>query len=109
MRRHARVGCLTLCLAWASTGCTGSADSPGGGDAAERNDAGDAGAADLDGTVPEGIQPTTTPDNFGCAVHHSATGWGMGGAAHEPSSGLCGGLFLACALAALATSRRRSR
>jgi hypothetical protein len=79
----------------------GAALGPARASAAPASDGGDEGGADAASdaeTTPEGIQPTTTPDNLGCAA-----------AARGTSSGLPPAAGLALVVAGIAAARRARR
>jgi hypothetical protein len=79
----------------------GAALGPARASAAPLSDGGDDGGADAASdadTTPEGIQPTTTPDNLGCAA-----------AARGPTSALPPAAGLALVLSGIAAARRARR
>lgn len=94
------VGATAIAPAWAANP-TGTGDAAAA-DASAAPDAADA-ADDDAGLPPEGIQPTTTPDNLGCMMHAIPTSDDSGG---KGASG--GSLVVLGAVAAVAMARKRA-
>lgn len=101
---------LFASLFCALVGATMAASAHAANPAASGGDAG-ADAADDAGTdadvPPEGIQPTTTPDNLGCTMHAIRSEYESGGGA-VPRGAVPGQLVIAAGALAMVLGRRRA-
>jgi hypothetical protein len=101
---------LFASLFCALVGATVAASARGANPAGSGGDAG-TDAADDAGTdadvPPDGIQPTTTPDNLGCTMHAIGSEHESGGRA-APSGAVPGQLVIAAGALAMAIGRRRA-
>ena len=100
---------LSLSLGLAASVCVGLlVPACGGSTASIGADSGTADDAGTDADVPpEGIQPTTTPDNFGCTMHAIRSGHESGGGA-VPRGAVPGQLVIAAGALAMVLGRRRA-
>jgi hypothetical protein len=107
MKSHATLLASVFCaLVGATVAAPVRAANPAGGGADAGADAADEAGMDAD-VPPDGIQPTTTPDNLGCTMHAIRSGDGSVRGAVPPAA-VPAQLVLAAGALVMALARRRT-